>query len=251
MKSPNGTRIILLPVLLLTLVLCFVPSAAAWQLGWTTPDSRGQHGVGSEAYVSGGLNCSGCIFLAATAFTDNAGTWHEVALLNENDGATVAPQWEYTSSSCTGGYCDTLFTGCSVTTGTYYQQNIYLYTQIGGSKYWDYSNSGCTSVGMVGVGSSTSVATSGNPSLDMMESSTTTNSYFANDAAVVAFDPSLEYVNTGGTLVNAADAAPYQNSPLTIIGADYGCPTQLWIVIESAYGGPWSQGTVPTWACGS
>jgi hypothetical protein len=67
-----------------------LPAAYAWQLGWSTTASANDLGIGSVAYVGGGLNCVNCSFLATSGFTDAAGIWRTVALIDENNGGTIA-----------------------------------------------------------------------------------------------------------------------------------------------------------------
>jgi hypothetical protein len=160
-------------------------------------------------------------------------------------------QWEYSSGSCPGGYCDTLFSGCG-TLATYnaYTQRIHYDTTYG---WWVYTNSGCT-----GVGYDTrppgSAYVSGS-SVDMMESSDTTPGDFSAGSAFVEFNPSLYYMTSSGTWYTAANTwvQVYTLNVLTgngAVGATYYCPTP-YIEIASTYGGPWSYGSYPAnnYAC--
>jgi hypothetical protein len=229
----------------------------AWQLGWSTTASVNDWGIGSNAQVEGGLSCSGCIMEARSGFYDLGGVWHTVSLLDESDGSVVGAQWEYTSSSCTGGYCDTLFSGCgTLSTSTQYTQKVYWVA--GTSDWWKYTNSGCTGTGTYSETSANAGIEqfdSYGGSWDMMESGANAN-FFANDAAAVDFDASLEYMTSGGTWYTASNTyiATWDSSAPTgsgSVGADYNCSTP-WLFIDSGWGSPWSSGSGysgPTWVC--
>jgi hypothetical protein len=243
-----------LSLLLLTIRL---PGVFAWQLGWSTTASVNDWGIGSNAEVEGGVNCSQCYTEATTAFYDLVGTWHAVIILDESDGSSVGAEWEYTHSGCTNGYCDTLFTGCgTMSTSTLYTQKVYWVA--GTSDWWYSTNSGCSGTGTYsetassdGVEQSTTYA----GSFDMIESNAAA-SFFASDAAAVNFDSSLEYMTSGGTWYTASNTyvASWDSSAPTganSVGADYNCSTP-WILIDSGWGSPWSVASGysgPSWIC--
>ena len=246
-------------------LLLFVrlPSAYAWQLGWYTTDSVYDYGAGSDAAVHGGLSCTSCYFVAATQFFDNSSVEHEINMIDESNGTVIGAEMEYIYSgdSCPNNYCDKTFVnGCgSFSTGTFYTQKIYW-----NSSYdqWWYTNSNCsvafalvlsfeTSSANAQISTST-VSYGYKGTADFMESPDATVGDFASNAAYAEFDTSLLYMASGYTWYSATVwDHQYEASALTGTGApgvDYYCSTP-WEYVASGYGGAWSYGSNPGWAC--
>jgi hypothetical protein len=239
--------------ILLLLLTIRLQGANAWQLGWMSTASVDDYGVGSEAAVMDGLNCSGCYFLANSAFYDLNDIWHTVFVLDENDGSTVGAEAEAGFSSCTDSLCHYVFEDCgTMSTDTYYaQENRWISADDG----YVATDSACTDTyTAVEVGATPGVGEYDgyNGGVDMMESESSGN-FFADAAAYAIWDPSLEYVTSGGTWYTAADTwvAPLDNGAPTgsgSPGADYSCSTP-WLLLDSGFGGPWSDSSTPSCAC--
>jgi hypothetical protein len=253
LHSWKGKVSVLVPVGVMLLLLLFrTQGAYGWALGWSTPDSANYYGVGSGAMVSGGLSVTGDYVEATTGFNDPSDVWHADHMDDDYSGSSnyLTPYAEYTSSSC-GGYCENNFDDCgTLSLGTLYTQEIWWATP---EYNWIYSNSGCPYDYALPESSSDGTVDGG--SVDMEESDDAFANDFANDAVEVEFAPSLFYATSNAaTWYGASDASAFTTltAPTSsgAVGADYGCSTP-WIVIDSSYGGPWSSGSNPGWACGS
>lgn len=219
-----------------------------FQLGWGTSAPTGYQGAGSNQMVGGAIPSS-YAFWDEIAFNEATNKdYLDMATGSNSGGSNVYVATEVLPAAG-GRFAMTLCNGLSA--GVYNTDKIVWSSS---SQWWEFSTTGCSTNYKYSESGTTDTIYNG--AKDFVESTDTSTTDWSLSAYTQCEYCMLYW--TGTQWDTPVYVAPYltansggYSAPPSNLGVDYGCTgtNEPWDIISHNYGGPWSSGSTPTWAC--